>query len=135
ERQLISKLIIEAKEAFGGRLLRGDGQTSNQLGASAFASEQMCRVLLETLLITLVRQSGSDLRVHKKLSALPQQNREESLFACIHQYMMEHLCEPLSIGRIAAAFSISPAHLSQLFKQQTGFGIIEYLNNCKVDTA
>ena len=50
-------------------------------------------------------------------------------------YMDFHFREPLSVGGIAAEFSVSPGYLSTQFKKETGKTIVTWLNERRVERA
>lgn len=43
--------------------------------------------------------------------------------------------EPLYLNEIACSVSVSPSHLSRTFKENTGMGVLEFLNRVRVDRA
>ncbi|AEE15768.1 response regulator transcription factor [Treponema brennaborense] len=49
------------------------------------------------------------------------------------KYIRQHYAEKISLETAAAQSFISPAYLSQLFKQQTGMNFIEYLNHFRIE--
>lgn len=53
----------------------------------------------------------------------------------IVRYINSHYSDPLSLSTIADTFYISPYYLSRLFKQVTGFNLVEYLNLVRIREA
>lgn len=53
----------------------------------------------------------------------------------IAAYISLHLHEKIHIADIAAYLQISPGHISRLFKETTGYSIIEYSNLMKINHA
>lgn len=51
------------------------------------------------------------------------------------QYICEHYGEPLTLEDLATEFSLSREYFSSKFKQTTGFGFSEYLNQVRVANA
>ncbi|MCX7708448.1 MAG: AraC family transcriptional regulator [Clostridia bacterium] len=51
------------------------------------------------------------------------------------QYINAHYSELLAIPRISELFYISPYYLSRIFKETTGFTLVEYVNNVRVREA
>lgn len=60
--------------------------------------------------------------------------KHDSIDLCI-SYMQKHLDQTLTLSEIAAAASLSSAHITTLFKKKTGFSIIEYFNQLKIQKA
>ena len=53
--------------------------------------------------------------------------------ALIRQYLHEHYAEPLSLGKVARHFSLSPEYLCRLFKKEYGIGFHAYLSYYRVE--
>ena len=51
------------------------------------------------------------------------------------QYIQEHYQQPLSLGQIAEAVYLHPTYLSNLFKKQTGYAVVDYINMVRVQHA
>lgn len=50
-------------------------------------------------------------------------------------YVAEHLCDELSVEKLAAELGFSPNYLSQQFKKETGRTIMSYIQEEKINTA
>ena len=50
-------------------------------------------------------------------------------------YIYIHIMDRITINELAEAVSISPAHLSRIFKQETGISVSEYIRQRKIDMA
>ena len=50
-------------------------------------------------------------------------------------YIYVHLMDRITINDLAAAICVSPAHLSRIFKQETGISVSEYIRQRKIDMA
>ncbi len=61
--------------------------------------------------------------------------KNSSLMNQIESYLQNHICERLSAGQIAEAFSLSPSSLQTLFRREKGSGAIRYFNDLKIDRA
>jgi AraC-like DNA-binding protein len=60
--------------------------------------------------------------------------KKDNIDLCI-SYLQEHTDKMLSLSEIAGAINLSPAHIATLFKKKTGFSIIEYFNQLKIQKA
>lgn len=63
-----------------------------------------------------------------------EKNMRESIER-IQQYIREHLCEDLSLVRLAEISYFNPSYLSRLFKQATGQNLIDYISGLRIDRA
>ena len=50
-------------------------------------------------------------------------------------YIYVHVMERITINELAEAVCVSPAHLSRIFKQETGVSVSEYIRQRKIDIA
>ncbi len=51
------------------------------------------------------------------------------------EYISEHYSDPLTLGDVAKAVSLSPSHLSQLFTKISGSSLLEYLTEYRIHKA
>lgn len=50
-------------------------------------------------------------------------------------YIYVHIMDRITVNELADAINISPAHLSRIFKQETGISVSEYIRQRKLDMA
>ena len=50
-------------------------------------------------------------------------------------YIYVHIMDRITVNELAASISISPTHLSRIFKQETGISVSEYIRQRKIDMA
>lgn len=53
----------------------------------------------------------------------------------IQNYIQEHMTEQITLDSLSKQFYISKYYLSHLFKENTDYGIIEYVNYCRISQA
>ena len=87
-------------------------------GELPYAHRRVC-ALLEELLITVYR-------ARPEVFPAPV-GRAENTVLQVKAYIEEHYAEDITIATLAAAFYISPCHLSHVFKRSTGYTIKQYL--------
>ena len=81
--------------------------------------------LMHLLFCTLVREADSCESV-----------RSENLYASrAIAHVKMHYAEPITLSAVAATLSVSPEHLSRVFKKETGFGFSEYLTTLRLQQA
>ena len=92
--------------------------------ADAF-SPSVLTGLMHLLFYTLVREAGGCESVHA-----------ENLYASrAIAHIKMHYAEPITLAAVAAMLSVSPEHLSRVFKKETGFGFSEYLTTLRLQQA
>lgn len=108
---ILGKLIHEAKEP--------------HLGQSFAITHFLVELLLFTARFVHIHPVTSPEHVsplHRKIST-------------IVRFINSHYAEPIRLEELAEQFEISPAYLSRMFKEITGFSLIEYVNLVRVQEA
>ncbi len=137
ENALLAQIIIEARNAFSGRL---DNPYQEELvrntSSPGFGAEQLIRNYLEELLIHLYRRYfANPLPVSTQKRGVARLGRPNETYNRIIRYMEEHINEQLTIERICKNTLISRSRLQKLFQELHGCGVIEFFTLMKIDTA
>ena len=95
-------------------------------------AQQMLRIYLESLLIMLLRsdpphRNGGGFRMT--------QLYDDPLTMKVIRYFEENLCRRLTIGDVCAAAGYGKTHVSERFRQTTGYGVMEYFTLLKISEA
>lgn len=61
--------------------------------------------------------------------------KDKRLVKIVKDYIMEHYHEPISLNMIAEVIYLSPSYLSDLFKNQTGENLTNYLSKVRIEKA
>lgn len=64
-----------------------------------------------------------------------QQQDDTDTVSQVIDYITQHLFEDISVNDIASSISLSPSHLSRLFKMRTGFSPHEFITLRRIDAA
>lgn len=136
ERTLLGNIIKEARLSYSSRF---DDPLSTKLvrrqdTSVPFGSEQLVHIYLQQLLIQLIRNNSAD----STFATIPKSARkrgEDELFYKIISYMEEHIHEHLSIPQICKDNLIGRSLLQQVFRDNTGYGIIDYFSLMKINAA
>ncbi|MEW9699652.1 helix-turn-helix domain-containing protein [Paenibacillus sp. SI8] len=109
--EILGKLLLEAKEP--------------QLGQIFALRHHLVELLLFTARFVRVHPITSPEHVsplHRKIST-------------IVRYINTHYAEIIRLEELALHFEISPAYLSRMFKEITGFSLVEYVNLVRIQEA
>ncbi len=136
ERTLLGNIVQEARLSYASRL--DDPSCKNlvrrQEAFVPFGSEQLIQIYLQQLLIQLIRNSSAD----NAFATIPKSSRkrgEDELFYKIIAYMEDHVHEHLSISQICRDNLIGRSLLQQIFRDNTGYGIIDYFSLMRMNAA
>lgn len=132
ERALLGRIISEGESAFSTPL--GDPTTTllERRENPPFGAEQLLGAALEELLIRLTRR-GEAPRM-ERASAIGSAAKDE-LFSRVERYLETHLAQPLTLAQVCADNYIGRSRLQQLFREQTGGGVMEHLGAMKISRA
>nr|WP_150275143.1 AraC family transcriptional regulator [Paenibacillus tepidiphilus] len=99
-------------------------------GAQRTGQTAYLQTLLVQLLIAMnrIRENASE-------AIAPVHDEKRRKAYEITGYLQAHYTEKLTLGGLADTFYLSSTYLCRLFKQSTGFTIIEYLNTIRVQEA
>lgn len=146
-RQLVDELFLDSavqeEELYVVRC-----QIDALIGALLLRSRDMLLGRKETKLKTkLAELAACDTWVKMKMICMeiidlltkkqPEKEREQNRFILdIKEYVeQEYSNQDLNISMISEVFKLSPSHLSKLFKNETGIGLLSYINDIRIRKA
>ncbi|MBQ2854467.1 MAG: helix-turn-helix transcriptional regulator [Oscillospiraceae bacterium] len=127
----LGRLVDEARKSFCLPL-------SNPLRHrydAPFGSEQIFKMYLELLLISLYRRLANTPTGISDSAFSSGNGVHIRLMGQITAYLQERVYQNLSVGEICRDNNISKSLLQKIFHEQKGCGVIEYFNRMKIDTA
>lgn len=89
---------------------------------------------LQTLLVQLLILLGR-IREEQAENLKPESNEIQQRVYAIVEFLNERYAQKLKLDEIARHFFISPTYLCRIFKETTGFTIVEFLNHVRVREA
>ena len=136
EHIILGNIVKEAKLSYSNRL---DDPGCHRLlrkpqTVIPFGSEQLIQMYLQQFLIQLIRNHSAD----SAFASIPKSVRkqgEDELFYKIISYMEEHIDKHLTIQQICRDNLIGRSLLQQIFRDNTGYGIIDYFSLMKINAA
>lgn len=134
EKNLLAKIIREAKEAFSSPLNISSLTKLERNQNSLFGCEQLIKTYLEQLLISLIRQ-GASIKSESRLSTAAKERSEDDMIKKILAYMSENIANNLTFDDICKFSCMSSTNLKILFKERVGMGVIEFFKNLKIEKA
>ena len=129
--QILGRLVEEARNTFCLPL-------TNPLRhryEAPFGSEQIFKIYLELLLISLYRRLANAPAAAAQNSIFSGNGVHFRLMEQVTAYLQEHVYQNLTVADICREYNISKSLLQQIFHEEKGCGVIEYFNRMKIDTA
>ncbi|MDF2669969.1 MAG: AraC family transcriptional regulator [Paenibacillus sp.] len=134
EKKFLTLLVNEGYNALTPRLDKPFKRVMHKKKNAPFGSEQLVKVYLETLLIHFTRRL-SNAEKEPRLRSSETGIKDEDLTTQLVAYMKQHVESKLTLTDICKKFAIGRSQLLRIFKSNTGCGVIEYLNDLKVERA
>ena len=132
QKKILSKILSEFKNAFGTNY--SNTNTGIELTSEQACAYQIGTAHLEHFLLELLRENNSVGRREKE-NSLAKKNVKNAIVDAMREYMAENVCKNLTLNDICAHFNMSKSYLTQLFKLETGSGIIDYFIDLKIKEA
>lgn len=135
ESALLAQIIMEARNAFRGRLDNPyQEELVRQPFSCPFGAEQLIGNYLEELIIRLYR------RYFWRQSSIPASRPMGSrthgdTYNRIVRYMEEHMDEHLTIDKICRDNLVGRSQLQKMFRDAHGCGVIDYFSSMKINAA
>lgn len=138
ERTILARIIYEARSCIKTPL-NNPGTTQMERREDApFASEQMIKLLMEGLLISMIRRQQKPRQdafsAHSAVKSVKKKN-DALLYNKITLYLEEHIRERLTIEEICRENLIGRSQLQKLFREHNQCGVIDYFSHLKIDLA
>ncbi len=134
ERNILGNLVREGMDAFKPPFDDPFGNTLLRRRDAGFASEQMVKISLQSLLISLVRRNAP-LKKERKLSSAAKERAEKDVAAKVGKYFTDNIDGNLTLGDVCNHMSMSRTHLTEVFRKEVGTGVIERFKKMKVEKA
>ena len=144
ETNLLRSLASEGKDNFAPKINPDTPSALERKYNQPFGGEQMIGIYLEMLLISLMRQytsSEEDMSTKKeqKETVIPLSSsllkNDAILFNRITDYYESHITEHIKVEHLCKEFDIGRSHLQRIFREQTGYGAIEYFCQMRISAA
>ena len=139
ERDILGKIIFEAKQCFDCRLDDPYLKTIPLKQSTLIGTRQSLFLYLEQFLILMLRKlSSPNLQTAPSYSydgLSTKQANDAQLFAEIVKYIQKNIQTNIDINSLCEIFSISRSRLQKLFKRCCNLGVIEYASYLKIEQA
>ncbi|MFE5318851.1 helix-turn-helix domain-containing protein [Paenibacillus sp. NPDC056579] len=132
ERNLLAQIVKEGTEAFYFPF--SYPLFANRRSDARIGSEQLIKLYLETLLIQLLRKNDDEL-TKPALSSSSREKENHSITQRVIQLLEEHIDGNLTLEDISESLHIAKTRLKEIFKNGTGYSIMEYFARLKIEKA
>lgn len=134
EKNLLALIIREAREAFSSPLDDSALKALEKRRNSLFGCEQLIKIYLEQLLISLIRK-GAGIKTENRLSSVVKERSDDDMFKKVAGHLAANISANLSFDDICRFSCLGRTNLKELFRNKAGAGVMEYYKNLKIDEA
>jgi AraC-like DNA-binding protein len=134
EKDLLAGVLREAKSAFTNPLDDSYMYKLKRKQNQPFGCEQLLRLYLEQLLISLVRRESS-VQAESRLSKTTRERFQKDLEKKVTVYLSSHIHGNISFDDVCRFSGMGRTNLKTLFKERTGMGVMEYYRSLKHEEA
>ncbi|OPX45757.1 bifunctional transcriptional activator/DNA repair enzyme AdaA [Ruminiclostridium hungatei] len=130
--------LLDSKSYFVAELSIKEQRTAENVFVEMFQEAEgkadYYKICLQGLLLRLLANIGRYTGLTDADNFLSSSPKHEKISEVV-RYINEHYLEELTIPLLAESFYISPYYLSRIFKETTGFTLLEYINLARVKAA
>lgn len=131
QRKLIAWILEESEGLFESDMAAEGLQKNKSTEVKNIPGrEQMVRIHLEHLLILLIRGEQQDLSF-----SFNHDNFNNKLVNQIVQFLEENICNNITLEDVCEKFNYGNTYICTLFKEETGYSIMNYYTKKKIDLA
>ena len=130
KKEYISKMISASQEAFSTPL--GDPYSTRLVKNpdAPAGAQNLVKIYLELFLLSCIRES-----VLSPAKASPLTHISDPFLSEICTYLENNVCMDITFKDLCEKFGISGTNMKKLFRDNIGFGAMEYFSRCKIDCA
>ncbi|QNK60157.1 AraC family transcriptional regulator [Paenibacillus sp. PAMC21692] len=134
QREMLAQIIKNGFAAFHPPFDDPRNHTLNRRSNAPIGSEQLIKLYLEMLLISL-REHDDRTKQEQRLSGTTKQRSEAELVQRMCDYMEQHVFDEIRLEQVYKSFNLSKSHALTIFKAQTGQSIMKHYRKLKIDQA
>ncbi len=134
EKTLLNKIISEAKISFDDKLNDIYLTKMNKKGCAPFGGEQIIKNCAELLFVSIIRNEQS---ATKQVEQLSLNVGSDKIVETVRNILFDKLesSTPVNLNDISYRSGFSKSYIKTQFKKATGFSIIQYYIQLKIDRA
>ena len=134
EKTLLNKIISETKLSYTDKLNDVHLKQMNKNPSAPFGGEQIIKNCIELLFVSIIRNIQSSKVTIEELNL---NIDSDQIVGNIQKLLRAHLddAENVNLDEISFRLGFSKSYIKSQFKKKTGFSIIQYFINMKIDKA
>ena len=130
KKEYITKLIAAAQDAFSTPLGEPYSTKLVKNPNAAIGSENLVKIYIELFVLNCIREN-----ISTPATSTPLTYVSDPVLAEICTYLENNVTKDINFTDLCEKFNISKTTMKKLFRDNLGFGAMDYFSKCKIDCA
>ncbi len=130
KKEYITKLISAAQDAFSTPLGEPYSTKLVKNPNASIGSENLVKIYIELFVLSCIRET-----ISAPASSAPLTYTSNPLLSEICSYLENNVTKDITFPDLCEKFGISGTNMKKLFRNNLGFGAMDYFSKCKIDCA
>ena len=130
KKEYITKLIAAAQDAFSTPLGEPYSTKLVKNPNAIPGSENLVKIYIELFVLSCIRES-----VSAPAASAPLTHTSNPLLSEICAYLENNVTKDITFPHLCEKFGMSMTNMKKLFRDNLGFGAMDYFSRCKIDCA
>lgn len=130
KKEYITKIISAAQDAFSTPLGEPYSTKLVKNPKSSVGSENLVKIYIELFLLSCIREN-----ISAPASSAPLTHTSNPLLSEICSYLENNVTKDITFPQLCEEFGLSGTNMKKLFRDNLGFGAMDYFSKCKIDCA
>lgn len=130
KKEYITKLISAAQDAFSTPLGEPYSTKLVKNPKASIGSENLVKIYIELFVLSCIREN-----ISAPAASAPLIHTSNPLLSEICSYLENNVTNNITFSRLCEKFGISGTNMKKLFRDNLGFGAMDYFSKCKIDCA
>ena len=130
KKEYITKLIASAQDAFSTPLGEPYSTKLVKNPNAAIGSENLVKIYIELFVLNCIREN-----ISTPATSTPLTYVSDPVLAEICTYLENNVTKDINFTDLCEKFNISKTTMKKLFRDNLGFGAMDYFSKCKIDCA
>lgn len=130
KKEYIAKLISAAQDAFSTPLGEPYSTRLVKNPDATIGAENLVKIYMELFVLSCIREN-----ISAPASSAPLTHTSNPLLSEICKYLENNVTKDINFTELCEKFGLSGTNMKKLFRDNLGFGAMDYFSKCKIDCA
>ncbi len=130
KKEYISKLISAAQDAFSTPLGEPSSTKLVKNPKASIGAENLIKIYIELFILSCIREN-----ISAPAASAPLTHISNPVLSEICTYLENNVSKEITFPELCEKFGISSTNMKKLFRENLGYGAMDYFSKCKIDCA